>query len=84
LARRGFDRGEIELIRTGFEPPPVAIHAVWPATRVLSAGMQLFIAFLAAQLKLQCLQRDSSRFRPPELRLGDALLNGAQPGAFGV
>jgi DNA-binding transcriptional LysR family regulator len=31
------DRGDAELILTGFEPPPTAIHAVWPATRVLPA-----------------------------------------------
>jgi DNA-binding transcriptional LysR family regulator len=33
------------------EPPPVSIHAVWPATRVLPARTQLFVEFLAARLK---------------------------------
>jgi DNA-binding transcriptional LysR family regulator len=45
------DRGAVELILTRFEPPPVPIHAVWPATRVLPARTQLFIEFLAARLK---------------------------------
>jgi DNA-binding transcriptional LysR family regulator len=45
------DRGAVELILTRFEPPPVPIHAVWPATRVLPARTQLFIDFLAARLK---------------------------------
>jgi DNA-binding transcriptional LysR family regulator len=45
------DRGAVELILTRYEPPPVSIHAVWPATRVLPARTQLFIDFLAARLK---------------------------------
>src|SRR5262249_42184235 len=45
------DRGAVELILTRFEPPPVPIHAVWPATRVLPARTQLFIVFPAARLK---------------------------------
>lgn len=45
------EAGKIELLLTRFEPPPVAIHAVWPATRVLPARTQLFIDFLAARLK---------------------------------
>jgi DNA-binding transcriptional LysR family regulator len=45
------DRVAIELILTRYEPPPVALHAVWPATRVLPARTQLFIDFLAARLK---------------------------------
>jgi DNA-binding transcriptional LysR family regulator len=45
------DRGDVELILTRFEPPPVSIHAVWPATRVLPARIQLFVEFLAARLK---------------------------------
>jgi DNA-binding transcriptional LysR family regulator len=45
------DSGKIELLLTRFEPPPVAIHAVWPATRVLPARTQLFIDFLASRLK---------------------------------
>jgi DNA-binding transcriptional LysR family regulator len=45
------DRGDIELILTCFEPPPVAIHAVWPATRVLPARTQFFIEFLTKRLQ---------------------------------
>jgi DNA-binding transcriptional LysR family regulator len=45
------DRGAVELVLTRFEPPPVPIHAVWPATRVLPARTQLFIEFLAVRLK---------------------------------
>lgn len=45
------DRGEIELVLARFAPPPVPIHAVWPATKVLPARTQLFIDFLAARVK---------------------------------
>lgn len=45
------DRGAVELILTRFEPPPIPIHAVWPATRVLPAKTQLFVEFFAARLK---------------------------------
>lgn len=44
------DRGDVELVLTRFEPPPVPIHAVWPATRVLPARTQLFIEFLVGRL----------------------------------
>jgi DNA-binding transcriptional LysR family regulator len=47
------DRGDAELILTGFEPPPTAIHAVWPATRLLPARTQFFIEFLAKHLQKQ-------------------------------
>ena len=47
------DRGDAELILTGFEPPPTAIHAVWPATRLLPARTQFFIEFLAKRLQKQ-------------------------------
>jgi len=47
------DRGDAELILTGFEPPPISIHAVWPATRVLPARTQFFIEFLAKHLQKQ-------------------------------
>jgi DNA-binding transcriptional LysR family regulator len=49
------DRGDIELILTRFEPPPVPIHAVWTATRVLPAKVRVFVEFLAARLKEECL-----------------------------
>ncbi len=45
------DAGALELTLTRFEPPPVPIHAVWPATAVLPAKTQLFIDFIAARLK---------------------------------
>jgi DNA-binding transcriptional LysR family regulator len=45
------DRGLLELALTRFEPPPVPIHAVWPATRVPSAKTRVFVDFLAAHLK---------------------------------
>src|SRR5260370_6147788 len=45
------DRGAIELALTRFEPMPIPIQAVWPATRVLPAKTKLFVDFLAARLK---------------------------------
>jgi DNA-binding transcriptional LysR family regulator len=45
------DRGVAELILTRFEPPPIPIHAVWPATAVLPAKTQLFVEFIAERLK---------------------------------
>jgi DNA-binding transcriptional LysR family regulator len=45
------DRGDVELLLTGFEPSPVPIHAVWPATKLLPARTQLFVQFLAARLQ---------------------------------
>jgi DNA-binding transcriptional LysR family regulator len=51
--RKLLDRGALELALTRFEPPPVPIHAVWPATRLPSAKTQMFVDFLAARLKKQ-------------------------------
>jgi DNA-binding transcriptional LysR family regulator len=45
------DQGKLELALTRFEPPPVPIHVVWPATNVPAAKTQLFVDFLAARLK---------------------------------
>ena len=45
------DRGAVELTLTRFEPMPIPIQAVWPATRVLPAKTKLFVDFLAARLK---------------------------------
>jgi hypothetical protein len=45
------DRGDVELILTRFEAPPIPIHAVWPATRMLPARTQLFVEFLAMHLR---------------------------------
>lgn len=47
------DRGELELILTRFEPPPIPVHAVWPAARVLPARTLLFVDLLAARLKAE-------------------------------
>ncbi len=47
------DEGRLELVLTRFEPPGVPIHAVWPATRVVSANTRMFVDFLAAHLKAQ-------------------------------
>jgi DNA-binding transcriptional LysR family regulator len=47
------DRGEVELILTQFEPPPIPVHAVWPATRMLPAKTLLFLDLLAARLKTE-------------------------------
>jgi DNA-binding transcriptional LysR family regulator len=47
------DRGSVELLLTSFEPPPIPIHAVWPATRLLPAKTQIFVDFLAVRLKDQ-------------------------------
>jgi DNA-binding transcriptional LysR family regulator len=45
------DRGDVELILTRFEPPPIPIHAVWPATTMLPARTLLFVDFLAKRLR---------------------------------
>jgi DNA-binding transcriptional LysR family regulator len=45
------ERGDVELALTRFEPPPVPIHALWPATKVLPAKTQLFVEFLAGRMK---------------------------------
>jgi len=39
----------VELILKEFEPPPVAIHAVWPASQVQSSTARRFIDYLAAR-----------------------------------
>jgi len=43
-------RGAVELVLTRYEPRPVPIHAVWPATQMLPAKTQRFIDFLAERL----------------------------------
>lgn len=45
------DAGAVELLLTRYEPPPVPVHAVWPATRLLAAKTQLFVDFLADRLR---------------------------------
>lgn len=49
--RQLVDRGAVELLLTHFEPAPVPVHAVWPATSVLPAKTQRFVAFLAERLQ---------------------------------
>jgi DNA-binding transcriptional LysR family regulator len=51
--RKRVDQGELELLLTQFEPPPRALHAVWPATNLLDAKTRLFVDFLAARLKAE-------------------------------
>jgi DNA-binding transcriptional LysR family regulator len=45
------ERGVVELTLTRFEPIPIPIQAVWPATRALPAKTKLFVDFLAARFK---------------------------------
>jgi DNA-binding transcriptional LysR family regulator len=47
------DQGRVELALTRFEPPPIPLNAVWPASRVLPAKTRLFVDFLAAELRKQ-------------------------------
>jgi DNA-binding transcriptional LysR family regulator len=49
--RRMLDEGRVETILRGFEPPPVAIHAVWPGAGALPARTRLFIDHLAIQFR---------------------------------
>ncbi len=45
------DRGEVELILTRFEPPPLPVHAVWAEPRLPSAKVRAFVDLLAARFK---------------------------------
>lgn len=45
------ESGEVELALTRFEPPPMAIRAVWPSTKILPKKTRLFVDFLALQLR---------------------------------
>jgi len=47
--RGQIELGQVELILTEFEPPPVALHAVWPASQVQSSTARRFIDYLAAR-----------------------------------
>ncbi|WP_394846396.1 LysR family transcriptional regulator [Pendulispora brunnea] len=47
--RAQVDFGQVELILTEFEPPPVPVHAVWPARQVLSSTARRFVDYLAAR-----------------------------------
>jgi DNA-binding transcriptional LysR family regulator len=47
------DQGRLELALTRFEPPPIPLNAVWPASRALPAKTRRFIDFLAAELGKQ-------------------------------
>jgi DNA-binding transcriptional LysR family regulator len=47
--RTQVDFGQVELILAEFEPPPVPVHAVWPASRVQSSTARRFIDYLAAR-----------------------------------
>jgi DNA-binding transcriptional LysR family regulator len=45
------DAGKVEIALARFETPPVAVHAVWPATQVPAAKTQAFVDVLATRLK---------------------------------
>lgn len=47
------DQGLVEIVLARFEPPPVPIHVVWPATRLQPAKTRLFVDLLAARLKTE-------------------------------
>jgi DNA-binding transcriptional LysR family regulator len=47
------DQRRVELALTRFEPPPIPLHAVWPASRMLPAKTRRFIDFLEAELAKQ-------------------------------
>jgi DNA-binding transcriptional LysR family regulator len=51
--RKQVDGGQLEILLTRFEPPPIPLHAVWPATNLLDAKTRLFVDFLAARLKTE-------------------------------
>ncbi|MDH6592915.1 DNA-binding transcriptional LysR family regulator [Variovorax sp. TBS-050B] len=44
------DSGQAELVLTGFEAPPLPLHAVWPAARGSFARAKLFADFAAEHL----------------------------------
>ena len=45
------DRGDVELVLSRFEPPPMSIRVVWPSTKILPEKTRLFVEFLASRLK---------------------------------
>jgi DNA-binding transcriptional LysR family regulator len=51
--RKLVDQGRLEILLTRFEPPPLSLHAVWPATNLLDAKTRLFVDFLATRLKAE-------------------------------
>jgi DNA-binding transcriptional LysR family regulator len=51
--RAHLDRGDVEAILADFAPPPLPVHAIWPASRVTPAATRLFVAFLAERLRLE-------------------------------
>lgn len=48
--RHLLDQGRLELILTEYEPPPVPVSLIWPASATLPARARLLIDFLAARL----------------------------------
>ncbi|MFY3745339.1 LysR family transcriptional regulator [Anaeromyxobacter sp. Red801] len=51
--RAHLDRGALELVLTDFEPPPVPVHALWPASRTPPARTRLFVEFLAERFRAE-------------------------------
>jgi len=45
------DRGVVEIVLERFEDAKIAIHAVWPSSKMPSAKTRLFVDALAAHLK---------------------------------
>jgi DNA-binding transcriptional LysR family regulator len=50
LVRREVDAGSLELVLPEFEPSPLLVHAVWPASRGLAARGRAFLDVLGARL----------------------------------
>ncbi len=48
--RPELDQGRLEIVLPGHEPPPVAVHAVWPGTAGLPARTKLFLDLLLQRL----------------------------------
>ena len=48
--RHLIDQGRLELILTEYEPPPVPVSLIWPASATLPARARLLIDFLVARL----------------------------------
>jgi DNA-binding transcriptional LysR family regulator len=47
--RADIDQGRLEPVLTGYEPPPVPVHAVWPAAG-MPARTRLFVDMMVARL----------------------------------
>jgi DNA-binding transcriptional LysR family regulator len=50
LVRREVDAGSLEIVLSEFEPPPLPVNAVWPASRGLAARGRSFLDMLVGRL----------------------------------